>query len=199
MQYVHIQTLYCLLMWYYLAIVKKEKTMSQIQYYLETKPYLIPAVVCFPIKGNEVLLMHRIKTSSGLGQDLVSGIGGKVGDLAEFANETHEEALLREVEEEVGIVPTNYRNMGRVRFLWAAKPKWNMDVQIFIVEAWTGEPINTDVAQPVWHKVKNLPKENMWEDNLHWVPKVLAGANIDAVFLYDELGKLADFEFVDNS
>lgn len=158
--------------------------MNQISKILQASPELIPAVVCFPVRGEDVLLIHRVKTSDGLGQDLVSGIGGKVGDDEAFKNETHDEALIREVWEEIGIKPTKYQKVGRVRFLWETKPKWNMDVVIYIVDEWEGEPIETEVAKPVWHKIANLPKENMWEDNLHWVPKVLSGEKVDAVFLY---------------
>lgn len=170
-------------------------TTSLIDKVLDTKPILIPAVVCFPVKDQDVLLMRRTKTSDGLGQDLISGIGGKVGDSETFRNETHEEALVREVHEEVGITPTKYRKIGRVRFLWETKPNWNMDVTIYIVEAWRGNPVETDVAKPVWHKISNLPKIHMWEDNHYWLPKVLEGEKVNAIFLYDENKKLSEHRF----
>ena len=170
--------------------------MTQIQDVLKQNLTLIPAVVCFPVKDDDVLLMHRVKTSDGLGQDLVSGIGGKVGDQEAFKNETHDEALLREVKEEIGITPTMYRKVGRVRFIWATKPTWNMDVTIYIVDWWSGDPVESEVAKPIWHKVSELPKEKMWEDNLYWVPKILAGEIVDAVFLYGEDKKLAEHTFI---
>lgn len=167
--------------------------MTKIDKVLATVPDLIPAVVCFPVKGEDVLLMHRIKTSGGLGQDLVSGIGGKVGDEEDFKNETPEEALIREVQEEIGITPVTYRQVGRVRFLWETKPNWNMNVLIYIVDSWEGNPVETEVAKPVWHKICDLPTENMWEDNLHWVPQILAGEQVDGVFLYGADKKLAEY------
>lgn len=167
--------------------------MNQIDKILQSKQTLVPAVVCFPVKGDEVLLMHRIKTSDGLGQDLISGIGGKVGDEEAFKNETHEQALIREVEEEVGIIPTKYTDVGRVKFLWPAKPKWSMDVIIYIVNAWNKEPRETAVARPEWYKISNLPKQNMWEDNQYWVPQVLEGKKVNVVFLFDENGKIVEY------
>ena len=170
--------------------------MTKIQELLESKVSLIPAVVSFPIRGDEVLLIHRVKVSEGLGLNLISGVGGKVGgDIPKFATESAEAALEREVFEEIEIKPTKFRHVGRVRFIWIAKPKWSMDVRIYIVDEWEGSPTETAVAKPVWHKIDNLPVEQMWEDNRYWVHKVLAGERIDAVFLYGENGKLIEHIF----
>ncbi|MFZ5425132.1 MAG: NUDIX domain-containing protein [Patescibacteria group bacterium] len=169
--------------------------MKQLEHALKQNLTFVPAVVGFPIKGNKVLLMHRIKTSSGLGQDLVSGIGGKVGDEEMFKGESHEEALVRETKEEVGIVPIEFKESGNVTFIWTTKPEWNMKVKIYTINSWEGVPKQTEVALPVWHNKNNLPKENMWEDNIHWVPKVLAGEIVDAVFLYDESKRLSEYLF----
>lgn len=166
--------------------------MSQLQNMLAQKPTLTSAVVGFAVRGDEVLLMHRIK---GLGQGLVSGIGGKVGDEEAFAHETPDQALVREFQEEIGITPTRYRKVGRVRFIWTTKPKWSMDVAIYLIDEWHGEPIETDVAKPIWHKINDLPTQNMWEDNLYWVPRILDGEYVDAVFLYGPDEKIIEHVF----
>lgn len=160
---------------------------------LHQNPLFIPAVVGFPIRDDEVLLMRRKSTQMGLGEGLVSGIGGKVGDLDEFPNETSTEALIREMAEEIGITPVEFSEVGRVRFVWTHKSTWNMDVKIYLVTLWNGDPRETDVAEPFWFKKDALPKERMWEDNRYWVPRVLAGERIDAVFIYGEDKTVVDY------
>lgn len=142
------------------------------------------AVVCYFINNDQVLLIHRKKVTDGLGQDTVSGIGGKIGDIPEFENETPEQALVRECQEEIGLTPTQFRNQGRVRFIWETKPNWNMDIDVFVVTEWMGEPTETEVAKPVWHPINKLPLDLMWDDNQYWVPEVLAKEPIDAIYLY---------------
>lgn len=153
----------------------------------------VPAVVCYLVRGSEVLLIRRKKVSLGLGENLIAGIGGKVGDSEETKQETAEEALLREVQEEIGVTPLVYKKMGFVRFFWEGRPGWNMCVKAFIVEGWDGEPQETESAEPIWFAKDKLPLDLMWEDNRHWVPKVLSGDLVDAVFIYGEDKKLSSF------
>jgi len=133
-----------------------------------------------------VLLGLRKKVSFGLGENLISGIGGKVGDLPGLEKETAEEALVREVNEEINVKITKFRRVGRVRFIFPTKAKWNQDVMVFLVEGWEGEPAETDVIKPMWFELGSLPVAQMWDDSKYWVPKVLAGGCVDATFLYDE-------------
>lgn len=157
--------------------------MSEIQIRLKQGVVFVPAVVCYFKKGNKVLLGLRKKVSLGLGENLIAGIGGKVGDHPEFQNETPEEALIREVQEEIGVTVKSFIKMGRVRFIYPDRPKWQQDVQVYVVEDWDGVPQETDAMQPLWFDVADLPTSRMWDDNAYWVPKVLAGEYVDAIFL----------------
>lgn len=170
--------------------------MGKLQDYLQSDITMTPAVVCYLIRGNKVLLGLRKKVSSGLGQNLISGIGGKVGDLPEIAGETADEALAREVLEEIGVKVTKFRRVGRVRFLFPCKPKWNQDVVAYIVEEWEGEPRETEAIEPMWFELGSLPAGQMWDDNKYWVPRVLAGECVDVSFLYDDSNsKVAEYKF----
>ena len=166
--------------------------MKQLKSYLKSEIFFSPAVVCYLKKGNHVLLGLRKKVSLGLGENLIAGIGGKVGDSPGFEDETHEEALIREVHEEIEIQVLKYRRMGRVRFLFPHKPQWNQDVQVYVVNEWKGEPQETDVIKPIWVEVGDLPISQMWDDNTYWVPKVLLGEYVDAIFLYADDNKVIE-------
>jgi len=111
--------------------------MSKIDRYLKSVTFT-PAVVGYLRENgsDHVCLIERKKVSGGLGQDLVAGIGGKVGDSPEIQNETPDEAMDRETNEEVGNKESGIKvlekaNMGRVRFIFTHKSpdsKWNQDV-----------------------------------------------------------------------
>lgn len=53
-------------------------TMSEIDKYLNQVETLMKVVVGYPVKETRVLLGLRKKVSLGLGENLISGIGGKV-------------------------------------------------------------------------------------------------------------------------
>ena len=157
-----------------------------------------PAVVGYLRDGDRVCLGIRKKVSSGLGENLIAGIGGKVGDSLEIRNETPASAMDREALEEIGVDILEKQEMGRVRFVFSHKPpdsKWNQDVTIYSVTKWQGMPSETESIKPVWFDLGELPWERMWADNEYWLPKVLSGQRVDAVFLYRDDNKVAEYRF----
>ena len=152
--------------------------------YLKTNPLLVRHVVCYLVKDGKVLLGERKSSSVGLGIGRVAGIGGKVADLPGKEDETEEQALVREVQEEVGVAVTSFRNMGTVLFLFPEKPKWNETVRVYVADAWQGDPTETDAMLPGWFDIDKLPFERMWADAPHWIPLVLQGKQVEARFLY---------------
>ena len=169
--------------------------MSEIERLMSQGVVFGPAVVCYFMKGDKVLLGLRKKVSLGLGKDLYAGIGGKVGDSEELKNETPEEALIRETFEEIKAKILKFKKMGRVRFIQPTKPQWQYDVVVYVVDEWEGEPQETTVIKPVWFDTSNLPISQMWDDNLYFVPKVLSGEEVNAIFLLDENSKVTEYIF----
>lgn len=165
--------------------------MSNIKILLpETK--FVPAVVGFIVKEDQVLLGLRKKVSFGLGKNLICGIGGKVEE-----GEKWEEALKREFMEEVEIGVLSYTLVAEIKFIFPHKPKWCQDVKAYLIDSWEGKPKETDVIKPDWFSQGNLPENQMWTDNLFWVPRILKGEKIKAIFLYDESGKVMEHKIED--
>lgn len=169
--------------------------MSEIEKYV-TRTHFTPAVVGYLRDGDRVLLGVRKSVSHGLGQNLIAGIGGKVGDSEETKSETHGQTMYREAEEEVVVKVLEKAEMGRLRFIFTHKKpdsSWNQDVTIYEITKWEGEPTETESTKPLWFDKDEIPWEKMWEDNEHWLPKVLSGKEVEAIFLFSDDNKISEF------
>ena len=62
---------------------------------------MINTTLCYIRRGEEYLMLHRIKKKNDLNQDKWIGIGGKFED-----KESPEDCLLREAKEETGLTLT---------------------------------------------------------------------------------------------
>ncbi len=140
----------------------------------EKNSYYIEEVIVYPInkKENKVLLIHKKR---GLGSGLYNGPGGKV-----HKNETAKEAAIRECEEEIGIKPITLNHKATIEFINNKYEK--ILVHVFVTYKWRGKPKETDEAKPIWFDINALPYQNMWEDDIYWLPYVLKDNEIYAIF-----------------
>ena len=70
------------------------------------------STLCYITRGNDVLMLHRVKKKNDINKDKWIGIGGKFE-----ADESPDECLLREAKEETGLTLTSWRCRGVVTFL----------------------------------------------------------------------------------
>ena len=68
--------------------------------------------LCYITRGDEVLMLHRVKKKNDINKDKWIGIGGKFE-----GEESPDECLLREAWEETGLTLTSWRCRGVVTFL----------------------------------------------------------------------------------
>lgn len=138
--------------------------------------------LCFLIKNDQVLLAMKKR---GFGVGKWNGVGGKLKE-----NETAEEAAIREIKEEIGVDITlkDLKRAGTLKFDYDGNPDWEQECQVFIIENWTGEPTESEEMRPQWYPKDGLPFSEMWIDDPHWLPKVLADQALDGEFLFDKMG-----------
>jgi 8-oxo-dGTP diphosphatase len=139
------------------------------------------ATLCLLIRGHPIdeILLGMKKARFGAGK--YNGFGGKVED-----GETIAEATVREMREETGVDVRlgDLERVGRLTFLFPFKPDWEQVVHVYTARAWQGTPQESDEMAPAWFKVEDIPYDQMWDDDIYWLPSVLAGERVRATFTY---------------
>lgn len=115
----------------------------------------------------------------GFGEGRWNGFGGKVEE-----GETIEKAVARELEEEAGICPLEISKAGILDFEFENDPKV-LEVHIYRVAKFSGEPKESEEMKPQWFHVDAIPFEQMWSDDIYWLPLLLAGKKFKGKFLFD--------------
>ena len=131
--------------------------------------------ILFVVRDGKVLLIRKKR---GLGAGKINGPGGKVEP-----GETPEQAAVREVREELGVEPTGVTRAGDLRFQFA--DGFSMHVVVFRASGCVGEATETDEAVPLWTNVAEIPYDEMWPDDEHWLPMMLSREPFDGRFLLD--------------
>ncbi|MEL7448961.1 MAG: 8-oxo-dGTP diphosphatase [Pseudomonadota bacterium] len=134
------------------------------------------ATLLFVFRGGEVLLIHKKR---GLGAGKINGPGGRVE-----AGETVEACAIREVEEELGITPTDPTRHGQLDFQFVSG--YGLRCHVYAAAGHTGTPVETDEAVPLWTPINEIPYDRMWADDRFWLPKLFEGRDFSGRFLFDD-------------
>jgi len=133
------------------------------------------ATLCFLIQDGQILLIRKKR---GLGAGKINGPGGRI----EPGEEPHECAV-RETSEEVGLTPLNVQNRGELHFQFA--DGYSLHCAVFVAHEFTGELLETDEALPIWTPLDSIPYDEMWADDIHWLPGVIQGGTFRGYFHFD--------------
>ena len=112
--------------------------------------------LCYIRRGDEVLLLHRIKKEHDENEGKWIGVGGKLEE-----GESPDECLLREVREETGLRLTQWRCRGIVTFV---SDRWEGEyMHLFTAGGFEGELITCDEGELVWVPRAQIPELPQWE------------------------------------
>ena len=114
------------------------------------------STLCYLLRGNDVLMLHRVKKKNDINHDKWIGIGGKF----EF-EESPDECLLREAKEETGLSLTSWRCRGIVTFLTEGGEGEYM--YLFTADGWQGELKECDEGDLQWVSRDFLNALPKWE------------------------------------
>ena len=112
--------------------------------------------LCYLERGDEYLMLHRIKKKNDENHDKWIGVGGKFE-----AGESPEDCMHREIFEKTGLTVTDYRYRGIVTFVSDIYETEYM--HLFTVTDWTGEARECDEGELAWIKKKKLFDLTLWQ------------------------------------
>jgi 8-oxo-dGTP diphosphatase len=133
------------------------------------------ANLCFIVKHGRILLIRKKR---GLGAGKINGPGGKLE-----AGESALESAIREVQEEIGVTPLEIEERGALHFQFV--DGYSLHCAVFLARDFVGTPVETPEAIPLWFEISAIPFTEMWADDQHWLPQMLAGGRFAAWFEFD--------------
>jgi 8-oxo-dGTP diphosphatase len=154
-------------------IMKKYRTLDDVNWNLWEPEER--ATLLFVICGGKILLIEK---KTGLGAGKINGPGGRIEP-----GETPRECAIRELEEEVCVKPHGVLRVAELSFQFT--DGYSLHGTIFTATDCEGEPTETREAVPFWVDLDKIPYERMWLDDIHWLPRVLAGEKVRGWFLFD--------------
>ena len=112
--------------------------------------------LCYIERGDEYLMLHRVKKKNDVNQDKWIGVGGKFED-----KESPEDCILRETFEETGLKLTDYRYRGLVTFVNTIYETEYM--HLFTATGWEGTIGECSEGNLEWVKKSEVPSLPIWE------------------------------------
>lgn len=142
--------------------------------------------LCFLHTDKDILLAMKKR---GFGVGRMNGVGGKIKE-----DESIEQATIREAFEEIEVtIPEDkLEKVAILHFSFDSKPEWDQECHVYFVSEWEGEPIESEEMNPEWYSKDNLPFDNMWPDDKHWLPRVLSGERVRGHFSFTEDHKMKE-------
>ena len=127
---------------------------------------MVNSTLCYVTRGDEVLMLHRVKKKNDIHKDKWIGIGGKFE-----RDESPDECVLREALEETGLTLTSWKCRGVVTFLNTCCEGEYM--YLFSADGFAGELKECDEGDLQWVSRDFLDSLPKWEGdeiflNLLW-------------------------------
>ena len=114
------------------------------------------STLCYITRGNDVLMLHRVKKKNDVNHDKWIGIGGKFE-----GEESPDECVLREAMEETGLRLTSWRCRGVVTFL---SDTWEGEyMYLFTADGFAGTLTECDEGDLQWISREALSSLPAWE------------------------------------
>jgi len=118
--------------------------------------------------GSKVLMIHRNKRDGDDHIGKYNGLGGKID-----RNENVAKSMIREIEEEAGIIVTDLTLRGTINWTGFGKNGEDWLGFIFLIHKWKGTPKNSceegDLEWVDKDKILDLP---LWEGDRYFLPLV---------------------------
>ena len=146
---------------------------------------MINSTLCYITRGDEVLMLHRVKKKNDINKDKWIGIGGKFEE-----GESPDECLLREALEETGLTLTSWRCRGVVTFLSEGEDGEYM--YLFTADGFEGNLKECDEGDLQWISRDFLGRLPQWEGDKIFLDLLWRDAPFFLLTLRYDHGKLTE-------
>ncbi len=147
---------------------------------------MINTTLCYITRGDEVLMLHRVKKKNDINQDKWIGIGGKFE-----GEESPDECLLREAKEETGLTLTSWRCRGVVTFLTETEGQGEF-MYLFTADGFQGELKECDEGDLKWVRREFLDRLPKWEGDQIFLDLLWRDAPFFLLKLRYDTGRLVE-------
>lgn len=147
--------------------------------------------LCYIEKDNKTLMLHRVKKADDIHEGNWIGLGGKIEN-----GESPEECVIREVEEESGLVIKNPELRGILTFPQFAKDE-DWYVFLYTASEFEGELIESNEGNLKWIDNDQVLELKMSEGDKVFLDWLRKHHMFSAKFVYENK-KLVDYEMTIN-
>ena len=148
---------------------------------------LIEATLIYVERGDDILMLHRVKKDNDIHKGKWNALGGKLEK-----GESPEECAHREMFEESGLTAEELNFVGHISFP-NFTPDKDWSVFVFTCSKFHGELVESDEGELYWIKKDEILNLNLWEGDRIFIPKVLQKESFMAKFSYDN-GQLQNYQ-----
>lgn len=133
-------------------------------------------VLLLIIEDGKILLAMKKR---GFGKGRWNGVGGKLEP-----GETPEQACIRECQEEIEVTPGPLEKVAEHHFRLNSLSE-TITTHTYITRSYSGTPTETEEMAPQWFAIADIPYNEMWQDDVYWLPAVLSGRKLSTNFVFD--------------
>ena len=139
--------------------------------------------LCYIVRGDEVLMLHRTKKKSDLNEGKWIGVGGHVK-----AGESPYDCVRRETLEETGLTLQSLSFRAVITFVYGDVTEYMM---LFSSDSFSGELKDCDEGVLEWKKKEEVFDLPIWEGDRKFLPLLFSGEPFFSMKLsYDNEGRL---------
>ena len=147
---------------------------------------MLNTTLCYVLRGDQVLMLHRVKKKNDINKDKWIGIGGKFED-----QESPVDCLLREAREETGLTLTSWQCRGVINFL-TEKPEEGEYMYLFTADGFEGQITDCNEGDLQWVSREFMDSLPKWEGDQIFLDLIWQDAPFFLLTLRYDRGRLQE-------
>lgn len=141
---------------------------------------MLLTTICYIIKDDQVLMLHRVKKENDMNANKWIGVGGKIEE-----GESPKECILREVYEETGLTLNDVTLKSVVTFNFA---KYDNELMfVYIAKEFTGAIKECNEGVLKWIPIAKINQLKLWEGDQYFLKHIFNNDDVQEIKLVYDL------------